>query len=217
VATRGKASQKSAVDVGVVKAIGHPLRMQLLARLNERVASPVELARELDESVQLVSYHVRILRDLGFVELVSTTPRRGAIEHHYRAVRRPYFSDQDYASLPANARAAITGTALEAMFTHAASAHEAGVFDENADHINHVSTSDFVLDKAAWDELSGMMKDLLERAMDLQAQAAERIQGGEEEIRTRLSMLLYPSPGAAAPAARSAGRKQSPKRSRKKS
>ena len=212
-ATRGKTSQKSSVDVGVVKAIGHPLRMQLLARLNERVASPVELARELDESVQLVSYHVRILRDLGFVELVSTTPRRGAIEHHYRAVRRQYFSDQDYASLPANARAAITGTALESLFTHAASAHEAGVFDDDPE--NHVSTSDFILDKEAYDELSGMMKDLLERAMDLQAQSAKRIQGGEDEVRARLSMMLYVSPANAAPATRS-GRKQSPKRSRKK-
>src|SRR5688572_14204800 len=153
-ATRGKATQKPTVDVGVVKAIGHPLRMQLLIRLNERVASPVELARELDESVQLVSYHVRILRDLGFVELVSTTPRRGAIEHHYRAVRRPYFSDQDYASLPANARAAIAGTTLETMFVHAAGAHEAGAFEQHPD--SHSSTSDFVLDKAAWTELSGM-------------------------------------------------------------
>lgn len=211
-APRSKASQKPGVDVGVVKAIGHPLRMQLLARLNERVASPVELARELDESVQLVSYHVRILRDLGFVELVSTTPRRGAIEHHYRAVRRPYFSDQDNALLPANARAAIAGTALETMFTHAATAHGAGVFDENAD--THVSTSDFVFDQAAWDELSGMMRELLERAMELQAQAAGRIQKGEDEVRMRLSMLLYPS---VADGTKPRSRKQTPKRSRKKS
>ena len=28
------------------------------------------------------SYHVRILRELGCVELVSTTPRRGALEHY---------------------------------------------------------------------------------------------------------------------------------------
>ncbi len=211
-ATRGKAIHKPSVDVGVVKAIGHPLRMQLLIRLNERVASPVELARELDESVQLVSYHVRILRDLGFVELVSTTPRRGAIEHHYRAVRRPYFSDQDYASLPANARSAIAGTALEGMFVHAASAHQAGAFDDTEDA--HVSTTDIVLDKAAWTELSGMLAEVLDRAMELQAESIGRIQGGEEEIRTRLAMMLYPSPGESGPTPRG-GRKQTPKRSRK--
>src|SRR5215212_10154673 len=144
-ATRGKASQKPTVDVGVVKAIGHPLRMQLLIRLNERVASPVELARELDESVQLVSYHVRILRDLGFVELVSTTPRRGAIEHHYRAVRRPFFSDADLAALPPNARTALAGNTLQALLNDAAVAIEAGALDAREDA--HISRTDLLLDE----------------------------------------------------------------------
>src|SRR5687768_790268 len=150
--TRENQARKSSVDVGVVKAIGHPLRMQLLARLNERVASPVELARELDESVQLVSYHVRILRDLGFVELVRTTPRRGAIEHHYRAIRRPYFSDADFAALPPNARSALAGTVLESILQHAAHAHEQGVFDETTDA--NLTSADFTLDDEAWKQLS---------------------------------------------------------------
>jgi hypothetical protein len=36
-----------------------------------------------------VSYHVRILARLGLIELVRTTPRRGAVEHHYRSLPRP--------------------------------------------------------------------------------------------------------------------------------
>jgi DNA-binding transcriptional ArsR family regulator len=215
VPTREKESskQQQSVDVGVVKAIGHPLRMQLLARLNERVASPVELARELDESVQLVSYHVRILRDLGFVELVSTTPRRGAIEHHYRATRRPYFSDEDFAALPANARAAISGTTLEGLMQHAAGAHRAGAFEQK-DNV-HVSTTDLLLDDEAFAELAGMMTDVLDRALELQTESRARLQDGATESRAHLSMLLYPSDGATPDTAR--GRRHSPKRSRKKS
>jgi DNA-binding transcriptional ArsR family regulator len=212
--TRQKDSTKQSVDVGVVKAIGHPLRMQLLARLNERVASPVELARELDESVQLVSYHVRILRDLGFVELVSTTPRRGAIEHHYRAVRRPYFSDDDYASLPANARAAIAGTALEQIIRHATAAHEAGVFDDTVDA--NLSSADFVLDEKSWKKLAGKVAEVLEFAMKLQADSMPRIQNGAEPISARLAVLLYPSPENAPAGGARGGRKQPAKRSRKK-
>jgi DNA-binding transcriptional ArsR family regulator len=212
--TREKETTKPSVDVGVVKAIGHPLRMQLLARLNERVASPVELARELDESVQLVSYHVRILRDLGFVELVSTTPRRGAIEHHYRAVRRPYFSDEDFAALPANARGALSGTVLEQIFLHAAAAHQAGVFDETAN--TNTTSADFVLDQKAWDKLANKVGEVLEYAMKLQAEAVPRVQKGAEPLNARLAVLLYPSPedapGSTAPRG---GRKPSPKRSRK--
>jgi DNA-binding transcriptional ArsR family regulator len=68
-----------------VKALAHPVRVRALAILVEREASPSELADELGEPLGNVSYHVRLLHDLGLIELVSTTPRRGAIEHHYRA------------------------------------------------------------------------------------------------------------------------------------
>ena len=186
-----QSSRQAAVDSGVVKAIGHPLRMQLLTRLNERVASPVELARELDESVQLVSYHVRILRELGFIELVSTTPRRGAIEHHYRAVRRPYFSDDDYAALPPNARAAIAGSVLEGVVGHAVQAHEQGVFARHADA--NITSADIVLDEEAWAKLAAKVAEVYECAAELQAEAIPRIQGGEESLTARLAVLLYPS------------------------
>ena len=32
-----------------------------------------------------VAYHVRVLKKLGCIELVETLPRRGAVEHVYRA------------------------------------------------------------------------------------------------------------------------------------
>ena len=186
-----ESARKAELDVGVVKAIGHPLRMQLLSRLNERVASPVELARELDESVQLVSYHVRILRDLGFVELVRTTPRRGAIEHHYRAVRRPYFSDEDYAALPPNARSALAGSVLGTIIDQATHGHQNGAFEQ--DEVDpHMLTVDVVLDKAAWAKLSARLLEVYEYALELQAEAMPRLQDGEEEVRARLAQLLYP-------------------------
>jgi hypothetical protein len=41
--------------------------------------------------------------NLGYPELVRTAQRRGAIEHYYRAVARPFFSARDWAALPASA------------------------------------------------------------------------------------------------------------------
>jgi DNA-binding transcriptional ArsR family regulator len=66
------------------KLASHPLRVRILGRLAEGVASPNEMAKEFEESLPLVSYHVRILREGNAIRLVRTTPRRGAIEHHYR-------------------------------------------------------------------------------------------------------------------------------------
>ena len=64
--------------------MAHPMRGRILAALDGRELSPVELARELDASLGVVSYHVRVLAEAGVVELARTTARRGAIQHHYR-------------------------------------------------------------------------------------------------------------------------------------
>lgn len=76
-------------DQGIITALGHPLRARILALLDEGEASPKEIAGQLGEKLGNVSYHVRILARLGLIELVRETPRRGAVEHHYRAVPRP--------------------------------------------------------------------------------------------------------------------------------
>jgi DNA-binding transcriptional ArsR family regulator len=72
----------------IARALTHPLRARVLAILAERPASPKELASELGASLTLTSYHVRTLAELGVIRLERTTPRRGAVEHHYRATVR---------------------------------------------------------------------------------------------------------------------------------
>ena len=74
------------IDARVVKALGHPTRIRILALLRDRgLVSPVEVASELGLALGTVGYHVRRLETLGFIELAKRTPRRGAVEHHYRA------------------------------------------------------------------------------------------------------------------------------------
>ena len=75
-------------DPRLEKALSHPLRARILADLERQTSSPRELSDELGEPLGNVSYHVRRLAGLGLVKLVKTTPRRGAVEHHYRAVTR---------------------------------------------------------------------------------------------------------------------------------
>jgi DNA-binding transcriptional ArsR family regulator len=74
--------QAGLVDPRLAKALSHPMRARILAILNERVASPNEIAAMIDERLPNVSYHVRALQELGCIELVRTAQRRGAIEHY---------------------------------------------------------------------------------------------------------------------------------------
>lgn len=85
----------------MAKAFAHPLRVRILAVLNERVASPNLLSKDLEESLNLVAYHVRVLEKHGCVELVETKPRRGATEHFYRATGRRFLSDSEWARFEA--------------------------------------------------------------------------------------------------------------------
>jgi len=62
----------------------HPLRLAVLAELEQGPASPVTLSRALAVSLPLVAYHVRELVKAGALELDAEIPRRGAIEHVYR-------------------------------------------------------------------------------------------------------------------------------------
>lgn len=76
------------VDQQVIKALAHPIRARALAILSERTASPNEIAKELGQSVGHVSYHINVLKKCECIELVDTAPRRGAVEHYYRATSR---------------------------------------------------------------------------------------------------------------------------------
>src|SRR3954449_314936 len=139
------------LDEGLLKAISHPLRHRLLGMLDGRVASPNELARELGLPLGRVSYHIRLLHELGAIELVRAEPRRGALEHFYRAVTRAWFGEGDWARLPRSARRGILGHNLQQIFSCVTAAAEAGGFDHPSSQVLHTTLA---LDDEALAEVS---------------------------------------------------------------
>jgi DNA-binding transcriptional ArsR family regulator len=191
-----KRQTASAVDSRLAKALAHPLRVQLLAALNEGVASPNELAKRLDEPLTNVSYHVRMLHDLGCIELVETEPRRGALEHYYRAVVRPFFGDRDWKRLPKNARGSISDAVLQLVWEDASEAIKGGLFDEREDR--HLSRSVLSVDEQGWGDLHDLLAQTLDRAMQIQADSASRAsKNGDEAFNVNLVMMTHPTPSSA--------------------
>src|SRR3954447_12874693 len=99
-------------EARIAKALAHPLRGRILQRLGERVASPADLAAELGAPLGVVSYHVRMLCDYDCVELVRTEPRRGALQHFYRATARPRLDAEQWRTLPAGLRRELAGETI---------------------------------------------------------------------------------------------------------
>ena len=71
--TKRRRSSLGPPDARVIKAIGHPLRWQMLEALNEGEGSPAQLARRFGEPVNLVAYHMGILAKAGGVEMVTAS------------------------------------------------------------------------------------------------------------------------------------------------
>src|SRR4051794_36119238 len=200
----------------MAKALAHPLRVQLLALLNEGVASPNELAKKLNEPLTNVSYHVRMLHDLGCIELVDTEPRRGALEHYYRAIMRPFFADRDWKKLPKNTRGSISDATLQFVWDDAAEAIKSGLFDEREDR--HLSRSVLCVDEQGWEQLNDLLVETLDQAMQIQADAAGRAAKEEtERFGVNLVMFSHPAPSSAKQStARASGTRKTRTGSKKK-
>jgi DNA-binding transcriptional ArsR family regulator len=68
--------------------LSHPVRLRVVIAMDDGPASPTNLAVRLDVPLSTMSYHVRCLAGLGLLELVSSRPRRGALEHLYELTGR---------------------------------------------------------------------------------------------------------------------------------
>ena len=181
-------------DTRLAKALSHPLRMRLLARLNEGVASPKQMADEFGESVPLVAYHMRVLRELECVEVVKQVQRRGALETFYRPLMRAALPEDDFGSLPASVRQSLVGTILQETVKVNRAALEAGTLA--ADDDVHVTLTFLELDDKGWAKLNRRLAAVIDEAAELQAKA---MASGKQPLRrTALAMQHFDrAPGPA--------------------
>jgi DNA-binding transcriptional ArsR family regulator len=196
-------SKEPAIDQRIMKALSHPLRVRMLTLLNQKVSSPSELAEELDEPLGNVSYHMRFLADLKMVKLVRTEPRRGAVEHYYEALEPPLISDDDWAQLPVALRRSLSDSTLSDIARDLKGAAGEGGFDRDNIHVSRLA---LMLDEQGWDELSGVLSDLIERARSIQEQSNKRRKRSDNGvIPTALVLMQFEGGGAGAGARPPAG------------
>lgn len=179
-------------DPRLIKALAHPLRVRILSILETRdMASPNEMAEELGVSLGVMSYHVRRLHALGFLELVKRTPRRGAIEHHYRAKARPHVTDEGWAETPSIVKRAMVGASLQQITGFINTAAAQGGFDRGDAHLSRTVVA---LDEQGWKQLAGELARLMERVDALQDESLERVKAngddGEPAIRRSAAVLM---------------------------
>ena len=193
--TKKKGKKETGVDQKLVKALAHQLRVEILTILNERMASPNELSKELDEGLSQVSYHVKVLKDFECIEMVKTEPRRGAVEHYYRATARAFLSDKDWKALPDSVKPGMSASIIKMIIDDVFGALKAGTFDARKDR--HLSWTPGVVDEQGWQELVELINETLAKIIKIHAGSAKRLaKSGEEGIPVNVALMNYETPPA---------------------
>ena len=192
-------------DPRYVKAISHPLRVRILAMLQERTASPSQLSEWLGATLGTTAYHVRALHKLGLIELADETRVRGAIEHHYRAGKRPMVSEEAWEQAPPIAKQAAIGSTLQVVDEYARRSAAAGGFDRAEAHLSRTALE---LDAKGWEQLSKACLKFVEQVEKIELGSKERAakKPHEEPVAAAAVVLM------AFEAARLSGEEEKPKR-----
>lgn len=190
-----KRRQRGTLDQRLVRALGHPVRVQALNILNERVASPNEISKELDQTVGHVSYHIKVLKECECIELVDTAPRRGAMEHYYRATDRAFLDIDEWAKLPASIRPGMSASAIKTILNDVSSALLSGTFDKRLDR--HLSWTPMLVDEQGWEELKTGLHEMLEKVFEIQSSSAERLAAEDAAgIPVSVAMMGFEAPSS---------------------
>jgi DNA-binding transcriptional ArsR family regulator len=205
-----KASTVSAcggpMDGVLAKGLAHPLRAEILAFLNDqqKIASPAAMDRaglgrdgaagDPDKNkLSNISYHVRVLEDLGLVEEVDSRPVRGSVEHFYEATARMLLDIDEWSKLPKGAKNDVSIAALDETLGRAARAVSAGTFDSYDERA--VINLPLRLDNEGFIQLAEDITDFMKLCEQRQSEAVQRVGGNMSRLlHASASLLLYESP-----------------------
>lgn len=161
------------IDQRLVRALAHPLRVEILQILNEREASPNELTGLVAYPLGNVAYHTRVLEKCGCIELVGTARRRGAVEHYFRAKPRSFIGHQDWRKVPRSVRGGVSEASLQCFIDRIVEAIDAGTIDDRED--TTLSWMAMAVDEIGWVQTAEILGEAMAKLQTVHAQSRERI------------------------------------------
>jgi DNA-binding transcriptional ArsR family regulator len=169
----GRAGQRSkSIEEVVSYAIGHRIRVQILVILNEGVFTPDQIAQVIGEPTNKVSHHIKELLDAGSIELAKTERVRNALQHYYRAVEMPYYSDDEVAAMTDQQRQVTAGLCLQQIMAEAMAAFWAG--NMVSDPRVWITQRWFNVDEQGRQEIADEQARSWERVQEIEAGALNR-------------------------------------------
>jgi len=163
------------VGPDLIKGLDHVVRQHVLLATILGEVSPKELAAALGEELSQVSYHVKVLRDdCRLIEETRTEPRRGAVEHFYRATAKTLLPAKAWRRLKAGLRAVVGAGQANDLFNDLAAALKAGKLQGKHDHI---ARTPLILDGEGQRKVKAIAERATREIEDEQQATAKRLAG----------------------------------------
>lgn len=162
-------------------AMSHPLRIRILYAMNspERRCSATDIAEETGIDVKRLSYHMRELAAMGFVEQVEERQVRGSLEKIYAPVKCLEAWELEYSSMPPVLRQTLAATVLKIGVSALGAAIDDGTFDARADSMLGQDT--FWSDERGAEEAMAVIDKALKSLLKVKDNAKARLAETDEE------------------------------------
>jgi hypothetical protein len=182
------------VDDGMLYIFAHPLRVRMIAELNEEDGSPSDLAKRLGVETYHTDYHMKKLLKYDCVEVVKRVRVRGTEKTIYRAKIKVEFPAELWAKLPPSVQKLVVAAVFMTSSSDAQVALLSDSFELRPE--SHASWTNLRLDEQGWQELVGDVDAVLTRAHEIQEAAKRRLEEREEGplvVSLNLSTFVLPT------------------------
>jgi DNA-binding transcriptional ArsR family regulator len=162
-------------------AMSHPLRVKILYAMNspDRKCSATDICDQTGVDVRRLSYHMRELATLGFIEQVDERPVRGSLEKIYAPTKRLEAWDLEWSQMPDSLKAILSASALKTGVLALGAAIDSGTFGARDDSVLGQDT--FWTDERGATEALAVLHQALADLLEVKADAKARLAETDEE------------------------------------
>jgi DNA-binding transcriptional ArsR family regulator len=183
-AKTGRTGQrKKSIEEVVGYAVSHRIRVHILIVLNEGTYTAAQIAQIIEEPLNNVSNHIRELLDAGSIELAKTEPKGNVLQHFYRAVEMPFYSQEEAEAMTPEQRQVTAGLVVQSASAEVMAALWAGKL---ADPRTWLAWDWFNVDGQGREEIEDEQKRSWERMQEIEVEATNRRSNSGEEAQSML-------------------------------
>jgi hypothetical protein len=178
--------------IAMAIAMSHPLRKRILYAMNspERRCSATKISEETDIDVKRISYHMRELAAIGFIEQVGERPVRGSLEKIYGPIKGVEAWALEYSKMPLALKQTLAGNVLMHGVTALGSAIDKGTFDARDDSM--LGQDSFWCDEQGAKEAMAVVDEAMKSLIEIREKSKARLaKSGEEPILISYLMASY--------------------------